>query len=675
MTAMRTHAGKLIGYIGKEPHVTVILLLPAVVFACTLNRYYGYYYDNKFFNLLALELWESPRLYLYLGSHYHVPSTLYSYLAYPFFLVLGPGDLALELLSSIFHILTVLVCYMIGARFHGKVFGSVFAVLVALSPIHLIQIYTIPDLSFAVFLSVSALYLYMRGLEERSSPRVAISAAVYALACFQAIYFLLLMPFYAAYSLIYLFRKGGMAKNRRLLKRLMAGAAAGSVFLILLPAYGYLYLLAQAVLGFQPQKWMVYAVAASGSALLVALRKKLPDIIFSMQFIYISVALLLYFDLMVQIDYWFFGHSFGYFLDAIPAGGYDGRPAAHFAGRELTIYGKPVHMSVLTSMLEFVGNGTESFARTGASSFESLRHLYSAYYLKSYPASIVWLSFAGAFFFIISSVAKILRGDARAVLYIYPLVLLATVLIPIADLGPDYYNIRRIYIPPVPYLFAAFGITVIARAALYPAMALCHRHREYELVAASAAILAAFVTLAQIGYSIDNIYQRYDSDRKTKMYFRLFYGHAYGRSYKEVGDFLLKDAPPRQGGAYRAALVFTIPEDTLIGRSLPLFNTVNWYARNQVKVIYDFKKKSSGLYGTKELLAAYLEKLFKENPALDAVYFADFVDYGENFSYFSKAHPAIKPYAVVDDGGHNNYDCKLYKFEKWYWKDALLKTP
>ena len=675
MKAIGALAEKLIRYIGKEPHLPVILLLPAAVFAFTLDRYYGYYYDNKFFNLLALDLWESPRLYLYLGSHYHVPSALYSYLAYPFFLVFGPGDLALELLSSIFHILTVLVCYMLGVRFHGKVFGSVFAVLVALSPMHLIQIYTLPDLSFAVFLSVSALYLYMTGLEDRSSLRIALGAAVYAVACFQAIYFLLLMPFYVVYSFIYLFRKGTKAKDSSFIKRLMAGGAAVLIFLILLPAYWYLYLLVRAALGLHPGQWVLYTIAAAGMILLAALRKRLTGIIFSLQFIYISVGLLLYFDLMVQVDYWFFGHSFGYFLDAIPAGGYDGRPAAHFAGRELIVNGRLVHLSVLTSMLEFVGNGTGSFANTGASGIESLRHLYSAYYLESFPVSIVWLSFIGAFSFIISAVAKVLRGEARAVFYIYPIVLLAAVLMPIADLGPDYFNIRRIYILPVPYLFAAFGIMAIARASAYPFMALFPRRREYKLVAACAATLAAIVTFAQLAYSIDKIYLRYDFDKKTKMYFRLYYGHAYGRSYKEVGDFLMKDAPSRQGVAYRAALVFTIPEDTPIGRSLPLFNTVRWYSRDRVKVICDFKKKSTELYGTKELLAAYLEKLFRENPALDAVYFADFVDYGEHFSYFSKAYPSIRPYAVVDDGRHNNYDCKLYKFERWYWKDVLLKTP
>jgi hypothetical protein len=145
-----------------------ILAAPALLLLFTIGRYYGYYYDNKFFNLLTLELWEHFRLYLYLGSHYHVPSSIFSYLAYPLFLLLGPGDLPLELLAAIFHIATVYFSFRLGERFHGRPLGLLFALFAGLGPIHLIQVYTLPDLSFAIFLNISAVYYFLTGFKSHS---------------------------------------------------------------------------------------------------------------------------------------------------------------------------------------------------------------------------------------------------------------------------------------------------------------------------------------------------------------------------------------------------------------------------------------------------------------------------------------------------------------------------
>jgi hypothetical protein len=155
------------------------------------------------------------------------------------------------------------------------------------------------------------------------------------------------------------------------------------------------------------------------------------------------------------------------------------------------------------------------------------------------------------------------------------------------------------------------------------------------------------------------------------MYYKLFYGHFYGRSYKEVGAFLLEDAPLKENGVYRSALVYTIPEDSRIGRSLPLFNTINWYTQNRIKVFFDFKDLSSELYGTKEGLRAYLKRLFEENPGLDVVYFADFVDKDNNFAYFSVAHPDIEPYTIVDDDGLPAFDCMLFRFDRSSWHELV----
>ncbi len=638
----------------------MLLFSPAVLFVFTLGRYYGYYYDNKFFNLLALDLLGNPGLYLYLGSHYHVPSSLYSYLSYFFMLFLGTGDIAVEIPAALSHLATVYLCYLLGRRFVGLSVGIVFGVLVAWAPIHLIQVYTTPDLSLAILFNIAAIYLFLAGLESRSATRIALSALIFSLGCFQAIYSLLLLPFYLLCAITFTLwpaEAGAEEKGQTTLVR----TVAAFLFVLSIPAYTYLYLLYRAT--YLPLSgYPLILMAGLLLGFIVMLKKNrnasarffLPAL-----FLVVTTALLSYFDLIVQLDYYFFNHSLGFYIEADVAGGYGGRPLVHFMGKELSLYGIPVRMSVLTSMFEFVG---KDFARLSIIDIDGLRHLYAAYFVKSFPVAIRWLFFTGVAALVWRASSMIRSGRRPTVYQLFPLFWLAAVVNPFIDLGPDYFNIRRIYILPMPYLFAAIGaveLSVLAGLVL-------EKSRVPVLVS-----LAVLMTSSQARFSSDNIFTKALKDKKAGMYFKLFYGHYYGRSYGETGAFLLKDAPLKENGIYRAALIYTIPEDSLVGRSLPLFNTVNWYTHGKIKIYYAFKKKSAETYGTKESLADYLECLFEESPDLQVIYFADFVDDKNNYAYFSKVHPDIRPYATVDDDGSVAFDSILYRFDRAGWRKAL----
>lgn len=652
--------GDLLGFLRRAYPLCLILIVPAVLFALTLDKYYGYYYDNKFFNLLALDLLEDFKVYLYLGSHYHVPSTLFSYFSYLLFLVLGPGDLAIELLATVFHLLTVCVCYRLGTDFHGRSTGIVFAILVAIAPILLIQVYTLPDLSFAVFLNITSVYLFLTGLKKLSPSTLVLAAVTYSIGCFQAIYSLMLFPFYIA-SLV-LWRQENRTAAVKLSK-----AAVKWCTIVFLPSYTYLFLLFKAT--FMKTAPVMLTLALLSFALIsVRFIKKIGGgRAFLLVFPGVAIALLACFDLIVQIDYAFFGHEFGYFIEASPAGGYGGRPHTHFMGQGVRVLGFQLYSSVLTSMFEFVGG---DFAKVSMD-FEPLRSLYSAYFLNSYPAFLRLLFYAGVASLLLESFNSLRKGEGLKLFSVYPLIWLGAALMPLVNLGPDYFNIRRIYIPPLPYLFAAFGAAWIASLAGSVAKGLNSR----TVYAAVLSVIVLLASCEQAWFSLDNIYLKYLSDKETSMYFKLFYGHYYGRSYKEAGEFLLKDAPLKKDGKYRAALVYTIPEDSRIGRSLPLFNTIDWYTKRQIRVIFDFKDKSRELYGTRDRLSAYLEGLFSKEPTLEAVYFADFIDDGGNFSYFSGAHRWIRPYAVINDDGTQNFDCKLFRFTRQGWKLSLDGKP
>lgn len=637
----------------------ILFFSPAVLFAFTLGRYYGYYYDNKFFNLLALELLDDPSLYLYLGSHYHVPSSLYSYLSYLIMLVIGPGDIAVEIPAALSHLATAYLCYVLGRRFLGKPVGIAFGVLVAWAPMHLVQVYTMPDLSLAVLFNVAAIYLFLVGLETRSSMRVALSALIFSFGCFQAIYSLLLLPFYLLSAITFTVwpDEANVGEKSTGSGKKVAAAAA---LVLSLPAYTYLYLLYRAT--YLPHSgYSLVFLSGFLLAFLLLMKKSLhasERLFFPAFFFALTAALLSYFDLIIQLDYYFFGHSFGYYIEADVAGGYGGRPLVHFMGKELSLFGIPVRMSVLTSMFEFVG---KDFARLSAVNVEGLVHLYSAYFIKSFPPQVQLLFFAGVIGLVWRAASCIRSGMRPSLFAIFPLFWLASVVNPFIDLGPDYFNIRRIYILPMPYLVAAIGAVEVSLMA----GKVLKGSRVPLLIA-----IVALTTSAQIQFSADNIFTKALNDKKAGMYFKLFYGHYYGRSYGETGAFLLNDAPLKEKGLYRSALIFTIPEDSFVGRSLPLFNTINWYTHDMIKVHYAFKKRSAELYGTKERLANYIECLFEESPELQVIYFADFVDDENNYAYFSKVHSDIRPYAVVDDDGSIAFDSLIYKFERTGWGNA-----
>lgn len=644
----------------KQISLWVLLFSPALLFAFTLGRYYGYYYDNKFFNLLALELLEDLSVYLYLGSHYHVPSSIYSYLSYLVMLFLSPGDVAVELPAAISHLATVYLCYLLGKRFLSLSVGIVFGALVAWGPMHLIQVYTMPDLSLAILLNVAAIYLFLAGLETFSAARVAASAVIFSLGCFQAIYSLLLLPFFLLCAITFMLWPEQVSVEEKSSTPLVRTVAA-LVFVLSIPAYSYLYLLYRATyLSLTGYPLILMAGLSLSFVVLMRKSRNAPRRFFlPAAFFGVTAALLAYFDLIVQIDYYFFDHSLGYYIEADVAGGYGGRPLVHFMGKELSLYGIPVRMSVLTSMFEFVG---KDFARLSAVNIDGLRHLYSAYFVKSFPAAIRWFFYVGAAGLGWRAWSMIRSGRKPSVFLFFPIFWLAAVVNPFVDLGPDYFNIRRIYILPLPYLIAAIGAVELSALA----GRILEKSRLPVLVT-----LAVLMTLAQVRFSADNIFTKAVIDKKSGMYFKLFYGHYYGRSYGETGAFLLRDAPLKENGIYKSALVYTIPEDSLVGRSLPLFNTINWYTQDKIRVHYAFKKRSADLYGAKESLADYIECLFEESPELQVIYFADFVDDKNNYAYFSTAHPDIRPYAIVDDDDSTAFDSLLYRFDRAGWKEAV----
>ena len=595
-----------------------------------------------------------------------MPSSIFSYLAYPLFLVLGPGDFPLELLASVFHLATVYLSYRLGGLFHGRTLGLLFALFVGLAPIHLIQVYTLPDLSFAIFLNTASVYFFLSGLKDISGKKVVIGAVLYSLGCFQAIYSLLLFPFFLFYSIAHLLgRSEGTRDDSRGRGRQVLTAF---FFIAAVPAYTYLYLLFKFTFMHTWKSAALMLILPAAVFLTVRIRRPFArgHAWFSFLFVLVAMALLSYFDLIVQMDYLFFDHSYGYFLDATRAGGYGGRPPVRYMGSELFIYGVPIYMSVLTSVYEFAGS---SFAKSSFS-LDALRHLYSWYFAVSYPFIARLFFCIGLLYALAGAVKRFYTEKKTFLFYAFPVVWLAVASAPLIDLGPDYYNIRRVYILPLPYIFTAFGVVGVSRAAAYYA-------ERFGLSGKPAAAvlcvtLAVFISADQLRFSVRNIFQKYTHDKKTSMFFKLFYGHYYGRSYKEVGDFMLKDMPPQRNNIKNSVLIYSIPEDTPYGRAMPLFNTVNWYTNNRIKTICDFKTKSIELYGTPGRLAKYLESIFGPDPNVEAVYFADYVDEdNENFSVFSKLYPRLKPYAVVDDDGVKRFDVVLFKFERSEWKKML----
>ena len=641
------------------------LALPVVIFAFTLSRYYGFYYDNHYFNLLALEMMDKFRLCFYLGSTYSIHSTLFSYLVYPFFYIFGPTDFSMEFVSALFHLGVVIVCYKLGKDFFSKAFGLIFAYLVAVAPLYLINVYTWNEYTLIAFLNILSVYYYLCAFREHSGQKMILSSFFYALSCLQAIYSMLLLLFFVTYALINLinfrsdaanFNQESKSSGTPIFLRIVfyIGAALSFLYLILL-------LRAMFISSYAP---LYYA----GILLLALLSyfgfRKLPGILqvtlrFHLLFFVIAAVILLSADLFVQLDVNFFGQQFGHYRDTYYAGGLGPfRAPFVFGGKALAIFGRPVYLSVLSSIFAF----RTGYAKVAFDIYESARVMVS-YYRQCYdPAVILFFLFgiAGLFFDIARRGYKRERLDTRQ---IFPLAWLIASTAAFVNVYP--YHMLRIYILPMPYLLAALGINYIADMAAY-----IYNRRRFAGTAALV-VLTLFLSLRQVDFSVKNIFRKYRSDKARSNYYLLFHGWTYGRGYKEVGDFLLKNAPLKIDGKFRSAFVYTISPYTSHGICSIFYNDIDWYTQNKIKIIYDEIHTSYNKYGSRASLIQYLAYLFTLYPDIETVFFADFYDTKDNFAFFSKMHPDIAYYKIINDDDTLDYDCVLYKFDRDSWQSQL----
>ena len=641
------------------------LAMPAVIFAFTISRYYGFYYDNHYFNLLALEMMDKFRLCFYLGSTYSIHSTVFSYLVYPFFYIFGPTDFSMEFVSALFHLGVVIVCYKLGKDFFSKAFGLIFAYLVAVAPLYLINVYTWNEYTLIAFLNILSVYYYLRAFREHSAGKMALSGFCYALSCLQAIYSMLLLLFFVTYALI------NLINNRRDAVNFKQGPKSSGVSVFLrvvfyigaVLAFFYLILLLRAMFisSFAP---LYYA----GIGLLIFLGyflfRKLPGILqealrFHLLFFVLAAVILLLADLFVQLDVNFFGQQFGHYRDTYYAGGIGPfRAPFVFGGKALYIFGRPVYLSVLSSIFAF----RTGYAKVAFDLSESARIMVS-YYRQCYdPAVNLFFLFGivGLFFDIARRAYKRERLDTKQ---IFPLAWLIAATAAFVNIYP--YHMLRIYILPMPYLLAALGIKYIGDLSAY-----VYNRRRFAGTLALVA-LTLFLSLRQIGFSVKNIFRKFTADKARYMYFPLFHGWPYGRGYKEAGDFLLKNAPLKKDGKFRSAFIFTISPYTSGGICSIFYNDMDWYTQNKIKIIYDEIHTSYNKYGSRESLIQYLAYLFSLYPDIETLYFADFYDTKDNFAFFSKCHPDIAYYKIINDDATLEYDCVLYKFDRDSWQSQM----
>lgn len=641
-------------------------VIPVLIFVFTLGRYYGFYYDNHYFNLLALDLMQGLRPWLYLGSHYTIHSSLYSWLVLPLFYIFGPADFSMELLSSIFHLGTILLCFKLGEKFFSRSIGIIFAFLVSVAPIYLVNIYTWPECSLIAFLNLAAIYYFLAGFQEGAKQKVILSGILFCLSCSQSIYSIALLPVFLIYAVWNASspatRHGGLIAMTPTAPHSITLRAA--CYLAVIAAASYLIFLIEAM--YIGRAWRalyygavllsVFAAAVIFSKLSAKTKSRLS---FNCLFFVITATALLLLDLFVQLDMNFFAQRFGYYRDTTFAGGFGvARPPFTLGGAPLAILGRPLYLSVLTSLFAF----GSLYSRISFNLWEFFRTMFS-YYKECFPAAI-------NIFFIIG-ITGLLSNAAghkyrRVALKTGPIFALSWLLgITFSFFNSYPQHILRIYILPMPYFIAALGVYYSSKAAGYVFKG---RRSAFALTAFA---LVSFLSYKQLIFSKGNIYDKYGSDKSRSNYFRLFYGWPYGRSYKEAGEFLLKDAPLKDGRDFRSIFIYTIAADTAQGICSLFFNNIDWYTRNKIKILYDTKPISRVKYGSKSALAAYLKQLFTEHPAVQAVYFADFYDTKDNFSFFSKMHPDIRPYKIVNDDNGLDYDCILYKFERNIWQGRL----
>lgn len=642
------------------------LAMPIVIFIFSIGRYYGFYYDNHYFNLLALDLMGGFRPWLYLGSHYTIHSSLYSWLVLPLFYLFGPTDFSMELLSAIFHLGTIVFCFKLGNGFFNRKIGIIFAFLVSIAPIYLLNIYTWPEYSLIAFLNLSSIYYFLTGFSEGSKRRIILSSVLFSLSCSQSIYSIALSPVYLVYALFqaYLYLRNPGQPKYLPVRRKKSLFSAALIYLPVLIAFLYLAASLEAMFIGRSFRILYYGaiclVTFAGISIFNKLSAGAKKILnFSCLFFIITATALLLMDLFIQLDINFFGRNFGYYRDTTFAGGFGtARPFFVFGGAPLAIFGRPLYMSVLSSLLPF----SSLYSRVSFSLPEFFR-TQLAYYKNCFPPAINIFIIIG----IIGILADILYRKFKK----FPLnaglifALIWLLGITLAFFNAYAQQMLRIYVLPMPYLFAALGVYYVSRAAQYG-----FKGKRGVLVL-TASIVVLFLSLKQLLFIKGNIYDKYKYDKNRSNYFKLFHGWPYGRSYKEAGEFLLKDAPLKERDKFKSILVYTIAGDTSQGICSVFYNNIDWYTRNKIKILYDAKPVSRIKYGSSSALAGYLSRLFAAYPDVRAIYFADFYDTKDNFSFFSKMHPHIKPYKIVNDDDNLDYDCILYKFERDNWQGSI----
>lgn len=650
------------------------LSLPVIIFIFTLGKYYGFYYDNHHFNLLALDLLEKFRPYLYTGTNYTIHSTFYAYLLYPVFKIFGPTDFSVELVSAIFHLLTIVVCFRLGKRLFNQDLGLIFAFLVAISPLYLVNIYTWSENSFIFFLNALSIYYFLSGFQETSAQKLILSALLYSLSCFQSIYSIPLLLFFISFILL---QTAAYIKSRKQINFVsghpkMYKFLRGIFYIAASIAFLYLALLIDAI--FIKKYRIAYYISFAALLFIVTLGfKKTPKpakeiLKFCFLFIFIVAAAILLLDFLVQLDSALFG-TFGYYKDTRVAGGYGmERPPLFFCGREIKIFNIPVKLSILTSLLP------ENFryCYTGIS-FNLSRSfkILVAYYQKCFPLPINIFLVLGLIGLLIDIFHKKYNKEPLSMRHTFSLVWILA--INTSFINQTSPNMMRTHILPMPYFFASLGVYYSAYLAgnIFRSLSIARVGNLRTVTILAAVILAVFINLEQFRFLLNNVFYKYRYDKAHYNYYNLFHGWPYGRGYKEVGEFLLKDAPLKQNGEFRSIFIHTISPYVPIGRCLIFFDSIDWYTQNKIRIVYDDIDTSYRKYGRKVLLARYLEQLFYESPDIEAIYFSDFFDTKGDYSFFSKIHRDIMPYRIINDDDSLEYDCILYKFERDKWREQL----
>ncbi|MDP2941078.1 MAG: glycosyltransferase family 39 protein [Candidatus Omnitrophota bacterium] len=651
-------------FIKRHSLLLATLAIPCLIFIFTLGKYYGIYYDNHYFHLLGMGLLENFRVFLYLGSHYTVHSSLYSYLLYPVFFLFGPSDLTMESVSAVFHLLSILLCFKLGSRIFSRACGYVFAALFAVAPFFLINIYTVNEYSLTVFLNLAGTYYFLSAFAENSRRKMVFAALIYALSCFHTIYALLSLPFFTLYSLAQLFRARGAdlpAEDQPLFWMKSKFLKFAAVFLLGI-AYLYLFLLLREMF-IRENQIICYLLLACFIFLSAVVWKFLNGqvkerIKFCSLFTVVAVGALLLLDLFVQLDINLLHGYFGYWKDTSYVGGFgSGRPFFYFAGRAIKIFGKDIYFSVLSSLLCF----TNSYTR-GSLDLHAISKIMFSFYKNCFPPAVNIFFLIGVLGLSIEFVAGVYRKSRLGMKVIFPLVwLLATIAV---FVNTEPLNVRRVALVPMPYLLAGLGICFSGNAlgaALSKAGRIKNIKRAVSIITAG---IACVVTFLQLGFLKAKVFDRYKYNDDYSGFYHLFHNWPYGRTYKEAGDFLLADAPLKKDGKFRSIVISIIPPNWFYGN-------IEWYTRDKIKVIYDLRYAAYVNYGTKTALAKYLNGAFSGDPDIQEVYFLDLVDpKGEN-TFFSNIHPDILPYRLLNEGDSANYDCVLFKFERGTWQRQL----